>query len=211
MMIQGFLNSFVQTASFIEQYWKAGMVVMTNQQGQNNNNYKTGKHIKGRKCACGKILSTGGADKCKSCAAKLAGFQKGKKHPNFIDGKSHTKEYRRKYSKQYRNSTIQRKLRDNIGGLIRLYLRKRKVPKKSKLLEILPYSLQELKEHLENQFKPGMTWDNMGKWQIDHRIPDSKFNYKSVKDLQFKQSWSLKNLQPLWENENKRKSNKLIY
>lgn len=38
---------------------------------------------------------------------------------------------------------------------------------------------EELKAHLESQFKPGMTWDNYGfgsgKWVIDHIRPISNF------------------------------------
>jgi 5-methylcytosine-specific restriction endonuclease McrA len=55
-----------------------------------------------------------------------------------------------------------------------------------------------------------MTWDNYGKWHIDHIIPDSHFNYDKIDDEQFKLAWALENLQPLWAAENYRKYNKLI-
>lgn len=80
----------------------------------------------------------------------------------------------------------------------------------SSILECLGYSIEQLKQHLESKFQPGMTWDNYGKWHIDHIIPDSHFNYDKIDDEQFKLAWALENLQPLWAAENYRKYNKLI-
>jgi hypothetical protein len=80
---------------------------------------------------------------------------------------------------------------------------------KSKYFDLLGYSLQDLKKHLEKHFKLGMTWSNYGKWELDHIVPISAFNYKSTSDLDFRKCWSLSNLQPLWKSENRHKSNKL--
>jgi hypothetical protein len=74
--------------------------------------------------------------------------------------------------------------------------------------ELVGYTLEELTNHLESKFKPGMTFDNYGKWHIDHIKPKSSFNYKSYEDDEFKECWALENLQPLWAEENIRKSNK---
>jgi hypothetical protein len=75
------------------------------------------------------------------------------------------------------------------------------------------YDTEQLRQHLERQFKEGMTWDNYGRngWHVDHIIPKDVFNYKSPSDKGFKKCWSLENLQPLWEEENVKKSNKLFY
>jgi len=67
---------------------------------------------------------------------------------------------------------------------------------------VVGYSINELKTHLEKQFKPGMTWDNYGEWHIDHKIPISAFNFKSINDIDFKKCWALNNLQPLWKEDN---------
>lgn len=66
------------------------------------------------------------------------------------------------------------------------------------------YTLQELKEHLESQFQPGMTWENYGRygWHIDHIIPQSVLPFDSIGDLNFKICWSLDNLRPLWYTDN---------
>jgi len=77
--------------------------------------------------------------------------------------------------------------------------------------EIVGYTLEDLKKHLENLFQPGMTWENYGKggWVIDHKIPVSAFNYTKPEHEDFKRCWALSNLQPMWEKENGLKSNKL--
>lgn len=75
---------------------------------------------------------------------------------------------------------------------------------------LVNYTLEDLRDHLEKQFKPGMSWSNYGKWHIDHIKPVSSFNFKTYNDREFKQCWALCNLQPLWAEENIRKSNKVI-
>ena len=74
---------------------------------------------------------------------------------------------------------------------------------------LVGYDAQQLKEHLEKQFKPEMNWDNHGTyWHIDHIKPKSWFKYDSAEHPEFKQCWSLKNLQPLEAEKNLAKSNK---
>ena len=78
--------------------------------------------------------------------------------------------------------------------------------KEGHTIEILGYSAIELKLHMESKFKEGMSWENWGKWHIDHIKPISKFN----KDEKPSVVNALDNLQPLWESENLTKSNKII-
>lgn len=74
---------------------------------------------------------------------------------------------------------------------------------------LVDYTIDQLRNHLEKQFKPGMTWENYGQWHLDHKVPLSVHNFQSPEDIDFKQAWALKNLQPLWSIENIKKSNKL--
>jgi len=76
--------------------------------------------------------------------------------------------------------------------------------------KLIGYTLQELKQHLEKQFSLGMTWENYGKWHIDHLIPISLFNITGIGSKGFKKAWALENLQPLWAEENIKKSNKIF-
>jgi hypothetical protein len=67
---------------------------------------------------------------------------------------------------------------------------------------IVGYTTEDLIKHLESKFTEGMTWENYGKWHIDHIIPKSKFLFIDDMDPKFRQCWALSNLQPLWAEDN---------
>jgi hypothetical protein len=71
---------------------------------------------------------------------------------------------------------------------------------------LVGYTLDDLMRHLESQFTKGMSWENYGKWHIDHIKPIADFRLTSVDDPELKECWSLWNLQPLWANDNQAKS-----
>lgn len=75
--------------------------------------------------------------------------------------------------------------------------------------DLVDYTLEELKQHLESLFQEGMTWNNHGRWHIDHIRPISSFNLTDNKCEDFKECWTLENLQPLWAEDNIRKGNKI--
>lgn len=112
----------------------------------------------------------------------------------------------REYQKMKRATDIQYKLKNAISCRIRGTI-KNKNGKRS--IDIVGYTIDELKQHLEKQFNNGMSWDNYGEWQIDHRIPVSYFDLTNDDDI--KECWALTNLQPMWKKENLLKSNKLLY
>lgn len=76
--------------------------------------------------------------------------------------------------------------------------------KRSTTGDLLGCSWRELLSHLESQFLPGMTWDNRGDWEIDHRLPLS--SAKSEDDMVKLSHYT--NLQPLWRTDNRRKGNR---
>lgn len=80
-----------------------------------------------------------------------------------------------------------------------------------KTFDLLGYSAEDLRVHLERQFQPGMSWDNYGKggWEIDHRVPLSAHNYNTPDDYDFKRAWALKNLRPMWASDNRSKHARL--
>ena len=55
-----------------------------------------------------------------------------------------------------------------------------------------------------------MGWDNYGEWHVDHIRPIASFNFESVDCAEFKECWSLDNLQPLWAFDNLSKGTKII-
>ena len=95
-----------------------------------------------------------------------------------------------------------------LGSIVRNRARSALKQKKNKpTLEYLGCSTIKLKEHIEKQFKPGMTWDNYGKWHIDHIIPlkyDKPTLEETCKRLHYL------NTQPLWAKDNIAKGNRFI-
>jgi hypothetical protein len=53
-----------------------------------------------------------------------------------------------------------------------------------------------------------MSWENYGKWHIDHIKPLSLFDLEDPEQL--KQACHYTNLQPLWAEENIRKGNRYV-
>ncbi len=117
-------------------------------------------------------------------------------------------------SNKLRNDSIFR-LKSNISRLVRYHLKQRLASKNKKsTFSFLPYTIDELKSHLEKQFEPWMNWQNWGKgngfWNIDHIKPDCSFSYKNTQDKEFQECWSLNNLRPLEAIENIKKNGKII-
>lgn len=114
------------------------------------------------------------------------------------------------YEKSRKSTDPTYKLISNFRTALYTALKEKNVLKNGKYFEILGYTIEDLINHLESQFKDGLTWDNYGEWHVDHKRPISSFNFTNVDDDEFKQCWSLSNLQPLWGRDNLSKSNKLI-
>lgn len=62
----------------------------------------------------------------------------------------------------------------------------------------------ELKEYIQGLFQGGMTWENQGKWHIDHIVPLSTFDLSDTEQL--RSATHFTNLQPLWAFDNQTKA-----
>lgn len=110
-----------------------------------------------------------------------------------------------KYHKKRTKLDTLFKLSGNLRCRLYQAFKAKKWLKKNKLKQYIGCTLQQLKFHLEKQFKDGMTWENQGKWHIDHIIPLS--SAKTEEELYKLCHFS--NLQPLWAVDNIKKSNKI--
>jgi hypothetical protein len=127
-----------------------------------------------------------------------------------------TDNYRLKARKYYKKNILV-----NLKFIVSAHIRnalKRKGGSKlgQSILNKLPYTIEQLKEHLEKQFESWMNWDNHGTykmdgkrvWHIDHIIPQKELPYDSYEHPNFFKCWQLDNLRPLEASENLKKGSK---
>lgn len=134
--------------------------------------------------------------------------------------KEYQKSYRQnnKKAKLLYNKIYKRKLRlnpsfrlaSNCSRMINIALNGNKLH--YSIWDFLPYTINDLKMHLESKFDEYMSWDNYGSyWHLDHIIPQSSFHYLSMTDDKFIECWSLNNLRPFEAIANIKKSNRIIH
>ena len=133
------------------------------------------------------------SDKYKEVAKR---YQKSEKYKEVV------KRYRSK-----EDVKVVLKIRSNIGKVFR----RLNITKDKTSFKYLGCTVEKFKKHIEAQFQPGMSWDNHGVygWHFDHIKPVDSFNlnFKSERE----KCNNYKNFQPMWANENIKKSNKLNY
>ena len=124
--------------------------------------------------------------------------------------------YRQKYDKTEASKASKRKymrkllstpegmLIANTRTRMRTALAAQCASKESRTMQYVGCTAAELKEHLERQFRPGMTWENRRLWHIDHIIPLVSFDL-SLEEERHK-AFHFSNTQPLFARENLAKS-----
>ena len=120
------------------------------------------------------------------------------------------RETKRDYERNRKSNDPIYRLISNFKSAMSTVLKESNVDKYGHYFDILGYTPEELINHLEKQFTEGMTWDNYGEFHVDHKLPISSFNIKEIGDEEFMRCWCLDNLQPMWGEENIRKSNKVL-
>ncbi len=123
------------------------------------------------------------------------------------------KEYRQNYKSRKHEQRKERRNSDPVFNLVNRvrcriwkFLTLSNITKKNKTFEIVGCTPEFLKEYLEKQFKDGMSWENRHLFHIDHIIPLS--SAKTEKEIYKLCHYT--NLQPLWVDENLKKSNKIV-
>ena len=114
------------------------------------------------------------------------------------------------YIKNKRKNDIVFALRCNVSSQVSMVLKRNTGDKDGQsVMKYLPYTIDQLKEHIEKQFEPWMSWENYGEWHIDNIYPHSKLPYDNMEHPNFLKAWALENLQPLEAIENIRKGNRV--
>lgn len=112
------------------------------------------------------------------------------------------------YSKNRLKVDLNYRLKSILRTRIIVCLVKRKYKKSKTTEELIGASIEKVREHLESQFKEGMTWSNHGTygWHIDHIVPltTAKDEEEVLKLFHFT------NLQPLWAKDNLIKGSSLV-
>lgn len=136
------------------------------------------------------------------------------KHRNkrLNDVKKYQIKNKNKIRKRLAKSTLNRyhndthfKIKMNLSRRLRQFINK----EGKRTIDFIGCSIDYIKTHLEKQFTAGMTWDNYGKWHIDHIMPCASFDLTDPE--QQKKCFHYSNLQPLWAVDNLRKSDKVLY
>ena len=96
----------------------------------------------------------------------------------------------------------------NLRNRLRKIMKSIKTKKDKPTKEFLGCSMEALKIYLENQFSTGMSWDNYGKWHLDHIKPCCSFDLTDIE--QQKICFHYTNLQPLWAIDNMKKGRKIL-
>lgn len=99
------------------------------------------------------------------------------------------------------------KIQELLRGRLLYELKKKGIDKDNSALKLLGCSVDYLRDYLEKQFEPGMSWNNHGEWHIDHIVPCSYFDLTDP--IQQRICFNFRNLQPLWAKDNYKKNNNL--
>lgn len=118
------------------------------------------------------------------------------------------RETKRQYSARRRRTDLQYRLRGCLRTRLLSALKLQKATRRTSALAV-GCTLEELRAHLEAQFRDGMTWDNHGTvWEIDHIYPLSKIDLSTEEGQ--RRACHYSNLQPLLVAENRRKAARVL-
>jgi len=84
---------------------------------------------------------------------------------------------------------------------------------RSSSMDLVGIDIEGLRAYLQSLFLPGMSWENYGKWHLDHIIPIKHFkdNYDLSDPEVQRRCFHYTNLQPLWAIDNMSKGAKTTY
>lgn len=111
--------------------------------------------------------------------------------------KNEIRVYRRAWKKSRRAIDPLFRLKENLRTRMWSVLKNRN----THFSQYIGCSELELISHLESQFSDGMSWNNYGKWHVDHKIPLAS----ASSEVDIIRLFHYENLSPLWAIDNRRK------
>lgn len=106
----------------------------------------------------------------------------------------------------YRRERLRSDPAFRMAKCIRDCIRRTVKNKSAPSVEMIGYTPDELRAHIERQFIKGMSWENYGEWHIDHICPVSKMIAEGVTDPAVINC--LSNLRPMWAADNMSKGDR---
>ncbi len=179
-------------------------------------NKKTSKYCS--KCCCTKYWFENNKEYAKEWRIKNPDKVKAKekryrkKHPE--KRKEESRKYREKHREEIKVRRSEwlkiprNKLSNRMRGAIWRSIRDKNHRKWESLVN---YSINDLINYFKNKYNFDINLCLTEAFHIDHIIPISVYSFKSYSDEEFKKCWSLRNLRPVHEKENRSKANKLDF
>lgn len=136
---------------------------------------------------------------------KNAGIRAAKQRAYYAANKAQVVTYIREYRRERMKTDPIFALKQLTRRRIAVALKNGGYSKKSSTESTLGCTWDFLKAHLESKFLPGMSWENRGAWEIDHKIPLA--SAQTEQEVYALSRYT--NLQPLWASDNRAKGAKM--
>src|SRR5882724_6322733 len=146
------------------------------------------------------LVNSGVSSRCKDCCKTLQ--KEYLKNPKIKERYNKNKKLKLQNSPNF-------KLRVYLANRIRDAIKANKSRKSTSSIDLLGCTVDFYKKFLESKFAPNMTWENYGKWEIDHIRPCVNFDLSDISQ-QF-ECFHYTNTQPLWAHKNRGKGGKSAY
>lgn len=120
---------------------------------------------------------------------------------------SHLESRKRYFAKRYHGDPVYA-ANYKIRAMLQRVIAASNCEKLGKTFSVIGYTPERLMQRLSMNMKTGMTWENFGEWEIDHKIPISIFLARG--ETRPHVINALSNLQPLWKEENRSKGARYV-
>lgn len=112
------------------------------------------------------------------------------------------KQNKAEYDKHYNRDVRFKNPKNRIKRALRCRLYQAIIHKyrSQRTKDLLGCEWKQFMEHLESQFQKGMSFENYGKWHVDHIRPVNTFDLN--KEEEVKRCFHYTNLRPLWAHDN---------